>query len=906
MLKKALPLLCAWLVVGCGGGDDDSPSPPPPPPAPSGLAYVAPPAFTVGTAIAPLSPTVTGTVVSYSVAPALPAGLAINTSNGIISGTPTARTPAANYVVTAGNSGGSTTATVSITVLDPPPIVGYPNTPYVLTVGTATTITPTSTGPTPTSWSVDRALPAGLAISAASGVISGTPTAIAAAANYVVTAASPAGNATTTLALTINAAAPVFSYFGSSFDFTTGVHVNLVPASTGGAVVNWSVSPALPAGLTLNGTTGAISGTPTQISPSANYVVSAQNTGGTTQFNIAMSVVAPASTNHVLLDLGHISGKIEILHDGARILSGGPKDTDVVLSDAQSGEILAHTKIRCSGRILCTTNPKGTALQGPVAVIKQPEGFDVRSSVDGTALALIAWEGVTDWWTLATDGSYIAGGNATGLTVWSPTGTILYARSGNFTTAKAFAAPGELRLAGGPAGASVVEYIALPAGTSTMSAAFQGTAHSWFLEGESFLTNSGNTIWVYSKAVVQREIAALPTITNLGGQGEWFWTHGEPPVALRLYRIGNGGTPAVTYPGAGAEVWPSKGAIGMMETQIGAPLSVIDLSGSTPVRNDYATPLPGIDGFGSASSSDWAFSNYRGAMLGELGGSSAPTRYTLGRTLSIAGSASRIAVATASGNILYLAADTLQPQGEVAFPSNNVQLSADGSVLAAAADDDFELEHTLKVFSLPSESLLAEWPYAYPNERLWDFTLSLSGDVIGRVTGAHQAPSTASVTLLDGTPLWTGTAGIGPDTRHLFLSPNGQLVALADGVLLATTSTNIYVGGTLTNSLQGFPLTWVDNDEILLNRWGPGGAFLGVDQRRVNGEYVIPLIQMPDLTRGQMVTPTSVYSANLNSVYNLLNGRLMWSSTAPHSNVGAVAGSNVVFASGATVRVEPL
>jgi hypothetical protein len=70
----------------------------------------------VGVASTPLNPTVTGTVTSYGVSPALPAGLTLNTSTGQITGTPSAESAAANYVITAANSGGSTTFSLAITV----------------------------------------------------------------------------------------------------------------------------------------------------------------------------------------------------------------------------------------------------------------------------------------------------------------------------------------------------------------------------------------------------------------------------------------------------------------------------------------------------------------------------------------------------------------------------------------------------------------------------------------------------------------------------------------------------------------------------------------------------------------------------------------------------------------------
>jgi hypothetical protein len=71
----------------------------------------------VGTAITNMTPTVTGTVTNYSVSPPLPAGLSIDATTGVISGTPTAAATSASYTVTASNAGGSTTAAVTIAVV---------------------------------------------------------------------------------------------------------------------------------------------------------------------------------------------------------------------------------------------------------------------------------------------------------------------------------------------------------------------------------------------------------------------------------------------------------------------------------------------------------------------------------------------------------------------------------------------------------------------------------------------------------------------------------------------------------------------------------------------------------------------------------------------------------------------
>src|ERR1700730_8607973 len=103
------------LIAACGGGGGGGGSAPPLSP-PGALSYASPQVYTVGVAITPLAPTITGMVSGYSVSPALPAGLALNATSGQITGTPTAPTPSANYTITAGNSGGSSSFTLAISV----------------------------------------------------------------------------------------------------------------------------------------------------------------------------------------------------------------------------------------------------------------------------------------------------------------------------------------------------------------------------------------------------------------------------------------------------------------------------------------------------------------------------------------------------------------------------------------------------------------------------------------------------------------------------------------------------------------------------------------------------------------------------------------------------------------------
>jgi uncharacterized repeat protein (TIGR01451 family) len=226
------------LLCGCGGSTIPSPVVK----APSGLSYITNTAvYTVGTPIPANSPTnIGGAPSSFSVSPALPAGLGLGTLTGIISGTPTAVSATATYTVTASNSAGSTTATLTITVNSQPPSrLSY-------TTGTADYIkgtpippnNPTSTGGAVTSYSVNPALPAGLALSTSTGIISGTPTAVTATANYTVTASNTGGSTTASLSITVNDVAPAgLAYNPRAAVYTVGTPIPAnSPTSTGGAI----------------------------------------------------------------------------------------------------------------------------------------------------------------------------------------------------------------------------------------------------------------------------------------------------------------------------------------------------------------------------------------------------------------------------------------------------------------------------------------------------------------------------------------------------------------------------------------------------------------------------------------------------------------------------------------------
>ncbi|WP_406752202.1 beta strand repeat-containing protein, partial [Aquirufa salirivi] len=269
--------------------------------APSALSYPTPKVYSTGTTITDVSPTVTGTVTSYSISTALPTGLAFNTTTGVISGTPTVTSPATNYTITATNGTGSTTAVINITVNAVAPSGLSYTTPHVYTVGTAiTALNPTVTGSV-NSYSIASALPTGLGINTTTGVISGTPTVTSAATNYTVTATNGFGSTTSNqINITVNAAAPTGLSYLTPTVYSVGTAITSLSPTVTGTVTSYSISTPLPTGLLFNTTTGVISGTPSVTSPATDYTVTATNgTGSTTAIvNLTVNAAAPSALSY--------------------------------------------------------------------------------------------------------------------------------------------------------------------------------------------------------------------------------------------------------------------------------------------------------------------------------------------------------------------------------------------------------------------------------------------------------------------------------------------------------------------------------------------------------------------------------------------------------------------------------
>jgi CSLREA domain-containing protein len=190
---------------------------------------------------------------TYSVAPALPAGLSLNTTTGTITGTPTSASARTTYTLTVTDANGATaTASFTITVNAAVTATQVIASELLTFSQPSVSFTPvTGAGGSGTlSYGVAPVLPAGLSFSTATGSIIGTPTAVSPAASYTVTVTDANGaTATASFSLTVNPATSTLNWAApASIGYGTPLSTNQLDAT---ASVSGSFAYNPPAGTVL-------------------------------------------------------------------------------------------------------------------------------------------------------------------------------------------------------------------------------------------------------------------------------------------------------------------------------------------------------------------------------------------------------------------------------------------------------------------------------------------------------------------------------------------------------------------------------------------------------------------------------------------------------------------------------
>ena len=321
-LRLTLSVLASLvLTYGCAETGGLSHTPPP--------ITISPTTAPAGTVALPyqLSLSATGGTTPYNwsiVSGSLPDGLSLNTSSGMISGTPTSSGTANFTVELADSSTPSRSASLAYSIA----INGIlefssPVLPNG-TVGVAYSTTPSITGGAPPyTWSVvSGSLPPGLLLNASTGAITGTPTTTGSfSVGIQVTDSSvPPQTAKVFTGIVINPPLAIVTSALASGAVNAPYSATLI-ASGGVNQLTWSLNAgALPVGLSLSAA-GVISGTPTAAG-TANF---------TAQVNDSASPPRTATASFALVINAHFtitnssaqSGTVGVAYSSSPAVNGG-------------------------------------------------------------------------------------------------------------------------------------------------------------------------------------------------------------------------------------------------------------------------------------------------------------------------------------------------------------------------------------------------------------------------------------------------------------------------------------------------------------------------------------------------------------------------------------------------------
>ena len=258
------------------------------------------------------SDSASGKTLTYS-ATDLPFGLSLNATTGAVTGSPTA---AGTYLTTVTVNDGSGASSVNLSWTISPKgtanvITVTPPANQTGTVGTAASLqiqaTDSAAGQTLTYSAAG--LPAGLAISASTGLISGTPTTAATSSVTVTVSDTTGAKGTAAFTWTINPQGThtITVTNPGNQTGTVGTAASLqiqATDSAAGQTLTYSAA-GLPAGLAISASTGLISGTPTTAATSSVTVTVSDTTGakGTAAFTWTVNPVSGGGACHVTYTL---------------------------------------------------------------------------------------------------------------------------------------------------------------------------------------------------------------------------------------------------------------------------------------------------------------------------------------------------------------------------------------------------------------------------------------------------------------------------------------------------------------------------------------------------------------------------------------------------------------------------
>ena len=688
-----------------------------------------------------------------------------------------------------------------------------------------------------------------------------------------------------------------------------GAHGGAGGVATGGAVGQGGTAGSAgghggTAGAANGGTAGGNAGTPGTGGAGGN--------GGATQPPGELSVCSQfrartgGRSGTLSLDLGHTTPIDVVRVAGDRIVTHDTSGHYYLWNSGTGNAVLsgeAVTSVDLAGAVLAVTN--------------SPTAADVRSATDGHVLSSLTLpNGPLN---VGPAGAYVWSAGTSALRAWTPAGAMVVDVAGDYSTAHIAAVGTELRVALGPAGAGVIERVAIGTSARTTTA-FNGSFANWFDDGERFLAHIGDTVFVDALDGSQLQVIAFPSGAwmTAGGWGNYFWT---APGTGTVYTVGSS-TPLDTPP-----------LIADSSSDVPGHL-VFSLSGAvlwtvstTSVSRVNWTFLGAPSQIGVSPEGHWAIGTAEGLVFD--GRSALPrSSFSCGKVLSIDGAPTGdTAVSVSTGQIVMTKVGAAGP----AFTSyrlvvpegvavGNVELSFDGQELATSSVMNYAVSSAgtfaqLRLLALPAGTTI------------WSMAATIgTGLERLRVAGGGGLLS-CTTDIMPG--LRMGTFVVSPQTSTLvyrttdldgpelpLLAPGGQLFAIVGAV---SPGTRIYKrDGTLVTAVAGQGLVWMDDNRLLvieqvntptshneLHLYDGNGVSLGAGVTTSS----------PGMGNVKVVGTDGVYATSDNSIYSVTTGAQTWTGSFPASlggfnrdddpRRGSVAAGYVVYPSGHEVIAEP-
>jgi len=233
---------------------------------------------------------------------------------------------------------------------------------------------------------------------------------ITATTTYTLTVTSGSGKKDSkTVTVTVLAAPAGLTYANEDATYYAGVRIadNPVATITGDAPITYTVNPALPSGLSLNPTTGTISGMPAAVSAQGNYTVTATNATiarSTTRdikitvaatpisFSASPTTLAPGSSTVLSWDANSVAGIFS-----AVTISSTPADITLPATFALAGTANVTPVVTTTYTLTATPVGGGTAITktADVTVGSAPVRFTSFTATPATvtlgATSNLAW-----------------------------------------------------------------------------------------------------------------------------------------------------------------------------------------------------------------------------------------------------------------------------------------------------------------------------------------------------------------------------------------------------------------------------------------------------------------------------------------------------------------------------------